>query len=136
MLIQGSVMNLKIYWILEWYEWCENIDEFNTNKKRKILIAFGDLIADILMKKRRNPIVTELFIRSRKLNGSVIFITQSYFAVPKNIRLNSTKYFLMKIPNKQQLHQIAMNDFSDNVFMNEEALWIFTKNALQINILS
>ena len=65
-----------------------------------------------LVIKKLNSVVTELFIRGRKLNISPAFITQSYFAVPKNIRLNSAHYFLMKIPNKQ-LQQIAFNHSSD-----------------------
>ena len=81
----------------------ENIEEYIVNKKRKILIVFDYLIADMLSNKKLNPIVTELFIRGRKLNISLVFITQSYFAVPKNIRLNSTHYFVMKIPNKREL---------------------------------
>ena len=71
--------------------------------------------------KKRNPAVTELFIRGRKLNISLVFTTQSYFAVSKNITLNSTHYFVMKIPNKQVLLQIAFNHSSDidfNDFMN------------------
>ena len=60
-----------------------------------------------------NQIVTELFIRGRKLNISLVFITQSYFAVPKNNKLNSTHYFIMKIPNKRELQQIAFNHSSD-----------------------
>ena len=91
----------------------KNIEEYNPNKKRKILIVFDDMIADMLSNKKLNPIVTELFIRGRKLNISLVFITQSYFAVPKNIRLNSTHYFIMKIPNKQELQQIAFNHSSD-----------------------
>ena len=78
----------------------KNIEEYNPNKKRNILIVFGNLIADMLSNKIVNPIVTELFIRGRKLNISLVFITQSYFAVPKNVRLNSMHYFIMKIPNK------------------------------------
>ena len=75
----------------------------------------------MLSNKKLNPIVTELFIRGRKLNISLVFITQSYFAVPKNIRLNSTHYSVMKIPNKRELQQIVFNhsshiDFQD--FMN------------------
>ena len=93
----------------------KNIDEYNPNKKRKILIVFDDMIADMLSNKKHNPIVTELFIRERKLNISV-FITQSYFAVPKNIRLNSTHYFVMKIPSKRELQQIAFNHSSDIYF--------------------
>ena len=71
------------------------------------------MIADMLSNKKLNPIVTELFIRGRKLNISVVFITQSYFAVPKNIRVNSTHYVIMKILNKQELQQIAFNHSSD-----------------------
>ena len=78
----------------------KNIEEYNPNKKRKILIVFDDMIADMLSNKKLNPIVTELFIRGRKLKISLAFITQFYFAVPKNIRLNSTYYFIMKIPNE------------------------------------
>ena len=77
----------------------KNIAKYNPNSERKILIAF-DMIADILSNKKLCPIVTELFIRGRKLNISLVFITQSYFSVPRNIRLNSTHYFIMKIPNK------------------------------------
>ena len=75
----------------------KNIKEYNPKKKRKLLIAFDDMIADMLSNKKLNPIVTELFIRSRKLNIYFVIITQSYFAVPKNIRLNSTHYFTTKI---------------------------------------
>ena len=67
----------------------KNIEEYNPNKKRKILIFFDDIIADMLINKKLNPVVTELFIIGRKLNISLVFITQSYFAVPKIIRLNS-----------------------------------------------
>ena len=81
----------------------KNIEEYNRNNKRKMLIAFDDMIADMLSNKKLNPIVTELFIRDRKLNISLVFITQSYFVVPNNIRLNPTHYFIMEIPNKQEL---------------------------------
>ena len=60
-------------------------------------------IVDMLSKKKLNPIVTELFIRGTQLNISLVFITQSYFALLKNIRLNSTDYFIMKLINKQEL---------------------------------
>ena len=79
--------------------------------QQKILIRFDDMIAGMLSNEKLNPIVTELFIIGRKLNISV-FIAQSYFAVPKNIRLNSTHYFVMKIPNKRELQQIAFNHSS------------------------
>ena len=99
----------------------KNIEEYNLNKKRNILIVFDDMIADILSNNKHNPIGTELSITGRKLNISLIFITQSYFAVPKHFSLNSMLYFIMKIPNKQGLQQIAFNhsfdiDFKD--FMN------------------
>ena len=80
--------------------------------KTKILIVFDDIIADML-NMRLNPIVSELCIRGRKVNISLVFVTQSYFAVPKNLRLNSTHYFIMKILNKQGLQQIAFNHSSD-----------------------
>ena len=80
--------------------------------KTKTLIVFDDIIADML-NMRLNPIVSELCIRGRKVNISLLFITQSYFAVPKNLRLNSTHYFIMKILNKQGLQQIAFNHSSD-----------------------
>ena len=67
------------------------------------------MIADMLSNKKRNSLVTELFIRGRKLNISIVFITQSNFSVPKKIRLNSTHYFIMKIPNIRALQQIAFN---------------------------
>ena len=71
----------------------KNIEEYNRNEKRNILIVFEDMIADMLSNKKFNPtIVTELFMRGRKLNISHVFITQSYFAVPKNNRLNSMHY--------------------------------------------
>ena len=78
----------------------KNIEEYNPNNKFKILLFFNDMIADMLSNKKIDPVVTELFIRGRKLNTSLLFITQSYFAVPKNIRLNSTHYCVTKIPNK------------------------------------
>ena len=62
----------------------KNIEECNPNKKRKILIVFDDMIADILSNKKLNPILTELFIRGRKLNISLVFLTESYFTVPQN----------------------------------------------------
>ena len=71
-----------------------------TQIKNKILIIFDDMIADMLSNKKLNPIVTELFIRGRKINISHGFITQSYFAVTEGIRLNSMYYFIMKVPNK------------------------------------
>ena len=67
----------------------------------------------MLSNKKLNAIVTIIFIRRRKLNISLVFITESYFAVPKSIRLNSTHYFIMKIPNKQEFQHIAFNHSSE-----------------------
>ena len=91
----------------------KNIEDYNPTKKRKILIVFDDMIADMISNNKLNPIVTELFIRGRKLNISIVFITQSYFKVSKDVRLNSTHFFIMKIPNKRELQQIALNHSSD-----------------------
>ena len=91
----------------------KNIDEYNVDKERKILIVSDDMIADMINNKKLNSIVTELFIRGRKLNISLVFITQSYFKVPKDVRLNSTHFFIMKIPNKRELQQTALNHSSD-----------------------
>ena len=71
----------------------ENINEYNLSKKRKILTVFADMIADLINNKKLNSIVTELFIRGKKLNISLAFITQSYFKVSKYVRLNSTHFF-------------------------------------------
>ena len=91
----------------------ENIEEYNPNKKCKILIALDDMIADMLNNKNINPIVTGWFIRGRKLNISRAFITKCYFALPKSIRLNSTHCFIIKISNKWELQQIVFNHLSD-----------------------
>ena len=110
----------------------KTIEEYILNKERKILIVFDDMIADVLSNKKLNPIVTELFIRGRKLNISLVFITQSNFAVPKNIGLNSTPYFITYITNKRELQQIAFNHSSDIGFKKFMNLY---KNVLQKHIL-
>ena len=94
----------------------KNIQEYDPNKKHKILIVFDDMIADMLSNTNLNPVVTELFIGGRKLNISFVFMTQSYFDVPKKITLYSMYYFIMKIPNKLELQQIAFNHSSDIEF--------------------
>ena len=91
----------------------EDIKEYNISKKYEILIVFDDMIADMINNKKLNSIVTELFIRGRKLNISLAFITQSYFKFPKDVRLNSTHFFIMKILNKRVLQQIALNHSSE-----------------------
>ena len=81
----------------------KNIEDYNPNKRQKILIVFDDKIVDMLSNKKLDPAVTELFFRGRKLEVFLVFITQSHFAVPKDIWLNSAHYFVMKIPNKREL---------------------------------
>ena len=76
----------------------ENIDDYNPDKENKILIVFDDMIADMIHNKKLNSIVNELFIRGRKLNISLFFTTQSYFKVPKDVRLNTSHFFYRKIP--------------------------------------
>ena len=91
----------------------KNIEDYNPIKKRKILTAFDYMIADMINDNKLNPVVTKLFIRGRKLNISIFFITQSYFKVPKDVRLNSTHFFIMKTPDKRELQQIVLNHSSD-----------------------
>ena len=71
------------------------------------------MIADLINNKKLNPVVTELFVRGRKLNICIVFITQSYFKVPKEVRLSTTHFFVMKIPNKRELQQIRYNHLLD-----------------------
>ena len=91
----------------------ENINDYNPIRKRKKLIVFDDMIADIMTNKKFQAIIKELFIRCRKLNISLAFITQSYFSVPKDVRINSTHYLTMKINNKRELQNIAINHHAD-----------------------
>ena len=85
----------------------EGINNYNKNRDKKVLIFFNDMIADIMRSEKFKAIVKELFIRCRKLNISIVFIRQSYFRTPKDARLNSTHYKLMKIGNKKELKCIA-----------------------------
>ena len=90
-----------------------NSNNYNPKRKRKILIVFDDMIADIMTNKRFQTIIKELFIKCRKLNISLAFITQSYFRVPKEVKLNSTHYLIMKIHNKRELQKVAINHSAD-----------------------
>ena len=109
----------------------ENINDYNPIRKRKKLIVFDDMIADIMTNKRFQAIIKELFIRCRKLNISLVFITQSYFSVPKDVRLNSTHYLIMKINNRRELQNIAINHFAHII----KILWRFTENAQKNHIM-
>ena len=105
----------------------KNIEDYNPIKKSKVLIVFDDMIADMINNKKLNPIVTELFIRGTKLSIYFVFITQSYLKVQKDVRLNSTHFFIMKIPNKRELQQIALNHSSDIDF--KDLMKIYKKCA-------
>ena len=85
----------------------DDINNYNKNRDKKVLIIFDDMIADIIRSEKFKAIVKELFIRCRKINISIVFITQSYFRTLKDARLNSTHYILMKIGNKKELKSIA-----------------------------
>ena len=84
----------------------KNIDDYNPDKENKILIVFDDMIADMIHNKKLNSIVTKLFIRGRKLNISLVFTTQSYFKVPKDVRLNTSHFFIAKILNKENFNKL------------------------------
>ena len=91
----------------------KNIDEYNPSRKRKILTVFDDMIADIETNKKFQAIIKKIFIRCRKVNMSLVFITHFYFFVPKDVRLNSTHYLVMKINNGKQLQNIAIDHSAD-----------------------
>ena len=106
-----------------------NIDEYNPDIEHKIWIIFDDMITDMIHNKKLNSIVTELFIRGKKLNISLVFITQSYFKVPKDVRLTTSHFFITKIPNKRELQKITINHLSD---YNTKDFAIIYRN-LQLN---
>ena len=91
----------------------KNIDEYNPNKENKILIVFDDMITAMIHNKKLNSIITELYTRGIKLDICLVFITQSYFKVPKDVGLNTSHFFIAKIPNKRELQKIAINHSSD-----------------------
>ena len=95
------------------------------------LIVFDDMIAGMISNKKLQPVVTELFIRDRKLNISLVFITQLYFPASKDVGLITTHFFIMKIPNRLELQQTVINHSSD---MTSRNLRGFTKNVLHIHL--
>ena len=105
-----------------------NINYYNPDKKNKVLIVFDDMIADMINNKKLDSIVAELFIRGRKLNVSLVFITQSYFKVPKDARLNTTHFFIAKIPNRRELQEIATNHSSD--ISTKDFTYIYRKRTV------
>ena len=91
----------------------DDVYDYKSIRKRKKLIVFDDMIADIMTNTKLQAIIKELFIRCRKLDISLVFITQSYFSVPKDVRLNLTHYLIMKIKNKRELQNIERNHSAD-----------------------
>ena len=91
----------------------KNIDDYNPNRRRKTLIVFHGMIADIMTNEKFQAIIKELFIRCRKINTSLAFTTLFYFSVLKGVKLNLTHYFIMKINNKKELQNIATNHSAD-----------------------
>ena len=89
-----------------------NINNCNPKRSRKILVVFDDMIADIMVNKKFQTIIKELFTRCRKLNKPLVFIKQSFFSVPREVRLNSKNDLIMKIHNKRELRNIAINHSS------------------------
>ena len=107
----SSYNSTGLYW---WCLW--NLEDYNPAKKRKVLRVFDGMKTDMEADKKLSSIVTELFLRGQKLNILLVFVSQSFFKVPKTIRLNATNYFFMKIPSKRELQQIASNHSSDSEF--------------------
>ena len=91
----------------------ENIEDYNRKIKRKVLIVFDDMISQVVSNKKSQQVLKELFIRCGKLNISLCFLTQCYFSVPNDVRLNCTHYIIFKLNNKRELQNIAINHSSD-----------------------
>ena len=91
----------------------DNIEDYSKKRKRKILLIFNDMISHVMPNKKAQQVLKELFIRCRKLNISLCFLTKSYFSVPKDVRLNCTHYIIFKLNNKRELKNIAINHSAD-----------------------
>ena len=97
----------------------ENMNDYNPIRKRKKLIIFDDMITDIMDNRRFQAIFKELFIRCRRLNISLVFIIQSYFFVPTYVRLNLTHCLTMKINNRIELQNIAIDHSAIDIECND-----------------
>ena len=91
----------------------DDINDYNKKNKRKVLIVFDDMISHVMSNKKAQQVLKELFIRCRKLNISLCFLTQSYFSIPEDVRLNCTHYIIFKLNNKRELQNIAINHPAD-----------------------
>ena len=89
------------------------IEDYNKKRKRKVLIIFDDMISHVMSDKKTQQILKDLFIRCRKLNILLYFLTKSYFSVPKDVRLNRPHYILFKLNSKKELQNIAINHSVD-----------------------
>ena len=114
-MIQKLLSNTQMIWMI-FKKILKN--RIQIKNEKQLYLSIWLLIYLVIKNLICNLIVTELFLRGRKLNIYLVFITQSYFSVPKNIRINSTHYFVMKIRNKEELQQISFNHASDIDFMN------------------
>ena len=108
-MIQMHLLNTQILWMM----FTIILMIITQKEKEKFLIVFDDMIADIMTNKKFQAIIKELVIRCRKLNISLVFITQSYFSVPKEVRFNLIHYLIMKIHNRRELQKIAINHSAD-----------------------
>ena len=95
-----------------------NIEDYNKKRKRKVSIVFDDMISRVMSNKKAQQVLKHLLIRCRKLNISLCFLTQSYFSVPKDMRLNCTHYIIFKLNNKRELQNIAINHSADIDYKN------------------
>ena len=128
-----KILRLYIEYSNDMQDFYKNINEYNPKKKCiNVLIVFDHMIADMISYKNLSSKVIEAFIWGRKLNISLVFITQSYYKVLKEVRLNTTHSFIMKIPNKRKLEQTALNHSSDIDLMIS---WRLIKCVLQNHIL-
>ena len=109
-----------------------NIEDYNKKIRRKVLIVFDDMISHVMPDKKAQKILKDLFIRCRKLNIFLCFLTQSYFSVPKDVRLNCTHYILFKLNNKRELQNIAINILQILIMM---ILLKFIDNLLKIHFI-
>ena len=104
------------------------INDYNPKRKRKILIVLDDMITDIMTNKKIQATIKELFIRCRKLNISLVLITQSYFSVLKEVRINSTHYLIMKVYSRKELQNTAINHITIDTTLPADNLMKFRKN--------
>ena len=91
----------------------DDIEDYNKKRKIKVLTGFDDMISHVMSNKEAQLVLKELFIRCRKLNISLCFLTQPYFGVPKDVRLNCTHYIVFKLSNKREIQNIAINHSAD-----------------------